>query len=368
MDYKKHRLLIASGVLLALVGTFVFLEKSRDAEYAESAEPAESPLPTIVRDQVTSIEITRPEQPTVRLEKRGDAFFVAAPVDAPADASNVSTLLDKLVELEFVSVASTSRNSHAQLEVDDAHAIRVSVKAGSRVVADLRIGVYRGNNTMIRVGNGTDVVAVRGSIRYAFGREVREWRNRVITDLTPSEVKWVSFASPEGTFRFDRGASGDFAPVAGQRPIEGFDANRVDQLVTSLARLRATDFGDDVVRQTAFAAPRGTVTLHVETGGGADAGVARTEDVVLLLGAAHGETGDAYVQRGGNATVFVIAAASVEKLHPGPTAFVAPPPSETPPPGGPEGMPQGMPGGLDGNQIPPEVLQQLMQQAGAQGH
>lgn len=168
MDYKKHRVLIASVALLALVGTFVFLEKRRATEYAESAEVGESPLPTIVRDQITSVEIARPNQPSVRLEKRGDQFVLTAPVNAAADASNVSSMLDKLVELEFVSVASTSRGSHAQLEVDDAHAIHVTVKAGSRVVADLRIGVYRGNNTMIRVGTSNDVVAVRGSIRYAF--------------------------------------------------------------------------------------------------------------------------------------------------------------------------------------------------------
>jgi len=364
MDFNKHRVAIAGAVLVALVGTLVFLEKQRSAEYATGDDTAESPLPTIVRDQITSVEITRPGQAPVRLDKRGDRFVVASPVEAPADASNVSAMLDKLVELEFASIASTSRSSHAQLEVDDAHAIHVVVKAGSRTAADLRIGVYRGSNTMIRIGNGNDVVAVHGSIRFAFGRELREWRDRVITDVTPGDVKWVSFASPEGTFRFDRDAAGTFAPVAGQRPIEGFDATRVDALVTSLARLRASDFGDAAVAASAFAAPRGTVTLHVETAAGGDAGAARSEDVVLVLGAAHGETGDAYVQRSGNATPFVVASGSVEKLHPAPAAFVAPPPGEAPA-APPEGMQ--MPQGMDGNQIPPELLQQLMQQAGARG-
>lgn len=368
MDFQKNRVLIASLTLLGLVGVLVVLERQRAAEYADPAETSDSPLPTIVRDQITSVEITRPENAPVRLEKQGEAFVVAAPVQAAADASNVSAMLDKLVELEFASVASTTRSSHAELEVDDAHAIHVVVKAGSRVVADLRIGVYRGNNTMIRLGDDEKVIAVRGSIRYAFGRELREWRDRVITDLTPSEVSRVGFASPEGTFAFERNGEGTFAPIAGQRPIEGFDATRVDALVTSLARLRAADFGTNEEAATAFAAPRGTVTLHVHTAATEDGGTARDQDLVLVLGAPRGETGEAFLQVQGNATAFVVASATVEKLHPGPSAFLPPPPSAAPPEA-PPGMDMGggMPMGGDGQQIPPEILQQLMQQARQQG-
>lgn len=363
MDLKKHRVLIAAFVLLGLVGTLVALEKKRSNEYAEGSETGESPLPALVRDRITSIEIRRPEQPVVRLEKRGDAFQLTAPVEFPADRANVSSLLDKLVELEFVSVASTNRSSHAQLEVDDAHAIRVIAKAGNETAIDLRVGVYRGGNTMIRLEGSNDVYAVRGSIRYAFGREVREWRDRVVLDVSPADVQSVSFTSANGSYSFQRGAEGDFVPARGQAAIERFDASKVDAIVTSLARLRATDFASEGELPTAMGTPRGTVTLNVTTAAGEDGGTGTTETLTLLLGAARESTSDVFVQRQGRPTVYVASSFIGDRMNPTAAAFqqdapgAAAAPSDAPP----MQLGGGQPGGA--GSIPPEVLQQLMRQA-----
>lgn len=362
MDLKKHRVLIASFVLLGLVGTLVALEKKRSNEYAEGAGAGESPLPALVRDRITSIEIRRPDQPVVRLEKRGNAFRLAAPVDFGADASNVSSLLDKLVELEFVSVASTNRASHAQLEVDDAHAIRVVAKAGNETAIDFRIGTYRGGNTMIRLEGQDRVFAVRGSIRYAFAREVREWRDRVIVDVAPADVQSISFAGANGAFAFQRDSEGSFVPASGQAPIARFQASKVDAIVTSLARLRATDFAADGEAAAAnLAAPRGTVTLTVASSGGEDGGTAAPQTITLLLGGSSASTNDVYVQRQGNPTIYVASSFVGDRMNPAAAAFQEDQPVDggTPPP---SPMPE-MGGGGAGS-IPPEVLQQLLRQAG----
>ncbi len=363
MDLKKHRVLIAAFVLLGLVGALVALEKKRAREYAESSEGGESPLPALVRDQITSVELSRPGQPTVRLEKRGSTFRVVAPVDFAADAANVASLLDKLVALEFVSVASTSTSSHAQLEVDDAHAIRVVAKNGSTTAIDLRVGVYRGGNTMVRLQGSNDVLAVRGSIRYAFARELREWRDRVIVDAAPGDVRAVSFASDQGTFRFERGADDTWVPAAGQAAIPEFDATKVDAAVTSLARLRATDFAADSDLASAnLAAPRGTVRLSILRSAGEDGGSSAPEEITLLLGAARADTNDVYVQRQGNPTVFVASSFVGDRMRPAAAAFTrsAEAPAEEAP-AEPPAMQLG--GGGGGQQIPPEVLQRLIQQA-----
>ena len=369
MDWKKHRLLIAGFLFVGLVGTLVALQKQRTDEYADGAETDESPLPTLARDAITSVEIRRPEQPAVRIDKREGVFRVALPVDAPADNSNVFCLLEKLVGLEFVSVASTSRNSHAQLEVDAAHSIHVIAKAGNNTVIDLHIGVYRGGNTMVRLEGSNDVLAVSGSIRFAFARELHEWRDRVVTDSAAGDVRTVSFASDQGTFSFERNNDGVWTPAAGQAAIPRFDAAKVDGLVGSLARLRATNFGADTAGPLAnFAQPRGTVTLHVQQTAGEDGGVGRAEDIVLVLGAARAETNDVFLQRQGNPTIFIGPGFLSDKMRPAMAAFQV----EVPTDGGvpvaaPEPEPMGMPGGAGGQQIPPEVLRQLMQQAQQQG-
>lgn len=370
MDWKKHRLLISSFLLLALVGTLVYLQKQRSNEYAEGAEAEESPLPTLARETITSVEIRRPDQPAVRLDKRGSDFRVAAPVDAPTDRANVAALLDKLVGLEFVSIASRSRSSHAMLEVDAAHSIHVVAKAGTRTAIDLHIGVYRGGNTMVRLEGSNDVLAVSGSIRFAFARELHEWRDRVVTDVAPGDVRVITFASDAGNFRFERNADGAWVGAAGQAAIPRFDANKVDGIVNSLARLRATNFGADTDAPTAnFAAPRGTVTLHVQATAGEDGGVGRAEDIVLLLGAAREATGDVYVMRQGNPTIYVGPGFLTDRMRPGIIELQADVPVDggVPAPAEPEGVPPEMVGGGGANSIPPEVLRQLMQQAQQQG-
>lgn len=361
MDLQKNRILIASGVLVVLLGGVYYLDYRRRAEYSDAAAEEESPLPPIVRDQISAVEITRPDQPVVKLEKRDGSFRVVAPVDYPADPANVDGLLDKLAELEFVSIVARNPSSHATLEVDDAHAIHVKANVGSRTV-ELRIGAYRGGNTMVRVGTSNDVIAVRGSLRYAFAREVREWRDRTVADVTPADVKRVKFTSDLGTWEFARDENGTFAPVGAT--IERFDATRVDGIVGALARLRATDFGSESdVAAANLAAPRGRVSLHVEVAAGPDGGVARVEDIELLLGAARTDSSDVYVQRQGNPTVYVAASHLADKLRPERSAFQQPVPVDGGVPA-PAAEPPSMeaPGGGPVD-LPPEVLQQLLQQA-----
>lgn len=368
MDWQKNRLVIAAVLFAALLGGTVFLLKKRDAD-PESAPAAErSPLPTVSRDAITEVAITRPGQPAIRLVKQGATFRVAAPVEAEADTTAVDAVLEKLTTLEFVTVAATNASNHAVLEVDDAHAIHVVAKGqGGAAVIDLRIGAYRGGNTMIRVNGANDVLAVRGSIKYAFNKELREFRNRTILDVDGADVRAVSFVSDQGTFRFERTASDEWVQAAGERPIERFSASKVDGIVSALARLRASDFAAPVA-ETGLASPRSTITLAIRHAAAEDGGTATNEEVVLTLGAELGSGNtDAYVQRRGTDVVYTVSGYMVERLRPALAAFQA----DLPPPDGgtAEAPPPAMPpsGGGEPLQLPPELMQQLMQQASQMG-
>lgn len=362
MDYNKNRLAIASVALVVLVGGLYFGIKSRDEALTDSA--AETPsLPNITADAIREIAITRPGQPTVRLVKQGDTFRVAAPVQAATDTGVVNTAIEKLTGLEFVTVAATNVANHATLEVDDAHAIRVVLTGASGPLADLRVGAFRGGNTMIRVGTSNDVIAVRGSIKFAFNRELREWRDRTVVDADATNVRAISIVNELGTYAFERNASDEWVQSAGQTPIERFSGQKVETLVAALAHLRANDFAADGAT-TGLATPSSTVTLTVRTGGGeADAGVAATTEQIVLLMGGTAEGTDVYVQRQGNPLVYTVAAYAGGRLRPELSAFQADPPSDAGTPE-PAAMP---PGGPGGQQIPPELLEQLQRQMGAQG-
>lgn len=367
MDWQKNRLAVAAALFAALLGGTVYLLKKRDADGDAAPAAERSPLPTVSRDAIAEVSITRPGQPAIRLVKQGAVFRVAAPVEAAADATAVDAVLEKLTTLEFVTVAATNTSNHAVLEVDDLHAIHVVAKgAGGNALVDLRIGAYRGGNTMIRVNGANDVLAVRGSIKYAFNKEVREFRDRTILDTDASDVRAVSFVSDQGTFRFERNASDEWVQAAGERPIERFSASKVDGIVSAVSRLRASDFAAPVA-ETGLAAPRSTITLAIRHAAAEDGGTPTNEEVVLTLGAElGGGNTDAYVGKRGTDVVFTVSGYMVERLRPALAAFQADLP---PPDGGAPEAPPAMPpsGGGEPLQLPPELMQQLMQQATQMG-
>lgn len=362
MDLKKHRLVIGAVVFVALlVVTFVVVRRTAEHRYDEPVASERPRLPELKRDQIDEIEIQRPHEAAIRLVKRGESWRLAAPVDAEASQSAVSTALDKLVELEVTGIAATRRENHERLEVDDAHAVRVIVRHGTSTLVDLLIGAYKSGNTMVRQHGQDRVLAVEGSIKFAFNKEPKDWRDRAITSLSPDDVREISFASTKGRFHFVKNGS-DWQLAAGEAPIERFAPSKVQSLVASLMRVSAVDFGD-VTREAAGIRDDGpTVTMSLSTDGG-------PTGLVLRVGNARGE-GDReyYMTREGSDVLFVISKYLADRMQPDAAQFqnpldagVPPPPPENPPS---IGMP---PGGGGGQQIPPEVMEQLRRQLQQQG-
>jgi hypothetical protein len=413
MDWQQNRLFIAGAVLL-LVGALAFYvvrARTGDTVVESSERPS---LPAMAEDDITALELTRPatddvEAQTVRLERHDGAWHVVEPITAPADPSALDTALDKLDELEVVGIAASHASHHEELEVDDAHGVHVVVHgADDAVIADLIIGAFRGGNTMVRVAGQDQVVTVRGSIRFAFSRDLKDWRNRSMLDLEADRVQDIAFTGPNGTFHFARPMTapppaeepaepageddeeapapgptlGDWQPVevsyvpapaadvdagpaaapgAPLTSIEHYAASRVRSVVSSLAHMRASDFAETSVTRDAAgitaASPRVTLTV----GDGATA-----EHHTITLGSeTPGESHNFYAMRDGDDTIFVISRFLSEKVSPTAASFAE---SATPAPAPTDGEPEmpDMPGG-PGGQIPPELMEQIQRQLQAQG-
>jgi hypothetical protein len=405
MDWQQNRLWIGLVALLVRGGAAVWAVRTRtgDSPTSSSGSASIEGFPhEIERDDITSLEITRPEEGAVRLERgEGGAWRVISPVEARADQTSVDSALDKIAELELESVAARNASHHEDLEVDAAHGIHVVARNGEETVVDIWVGASRSGNTAVRVEGQDAVGMVDGSIRFAFSRDLKDWRDRSILDLEADDVREVAWVGPNGTFRFNRpmvaatiegdvdagGAApeptpGDWtiaevsyvptpeatdadagvpaaAPVP-QTTIAGFQASKVRTMVSTLSRLRAADFAaaDVTVAAAGFtdASPRVTLTM-------ADGQVA-----VLRLGGAVPEATDQfYAMHEGDETIFVVSRYHSVRLHPNAAEFeasAAPPPSE-PAGGAPELDLGGMGGG--GGEIPPEIMRQIQQQLQQQG-
>ena len=430
MDWEKNRLWIGLGLLVVLVGAGIWTYRTRRGDTPATEQTTPSAFPDISEDDVSSLEITRPasdgegEPETVRLNRGEGGWTLSVPVEARADQGAIDTALDKLDELEVVGIAASRSQFHERLEVDDAHGIHVVARNGDEVIADLIIGAYRSGNTMVRVAGQDQVVMVRGSIRFAFSKDLKDWRDRGVLALEADDVREVAFVGPNGSFRFtrptetvtpeppaegeeaegegetpepttrlgewqiaevsytrpasypdggvippDAGVVADAVPATPMTTIEGFQASRLRSIISSLARMRASDFAaaDVTAAQAGLGDGAARVTLTVGEGSAAQTYTVR------LGNEASSERHDYYAQREGDDTIFIISRFLSERINPSYSSFLAPAASATAEPeGGGEGEggadPHGgMMGGGGGGSIPPEVMDQIRRQLEQQG-
>ncbi|MCX7809065.1 MAG: DUF4340 domain-containing protein, partial [Deltaproteobacteria bacterium] len=309
------------------------------------------------------------------------------------DRLSVDTAIDKLAGLELESVASRKREKHALLEVDEAHGIHVVARGADKVLADLWIGATRSGNTAVRV-NGQDATGmVKGSIRYAFSRDLRDWRDRTILAIEPEEVKEVEWKGPNGYFRFirplvepslppdaDAGGTpektlGDWTiaqvsyvpqpeegkdagppkPPVPRNTIEHFQPSKVRTAVSIIARLRAADFAPSNLtpEEAGINADSPRVTLTTRDG----------QVAVLRLGKSTKEGDDQfYLMREGEQTIYIISKYHSQRIHPTVSEFEAPPSgssSNTSKENSEKGEFSTVPRKVEPDEVPPEIMRQL---------
>jgi phosphoribosylformylglycinamidine (FGAM) synthase-like enzyme len=359
---NKSRLLIALAILIGLGAALVTTMRSRESKH--SLEKPTASLPTIKKEDVTELAIQRPNEAQVVLKKQGDKWAMTAPFNAEASKDAVDGMLDKLADLKVAGVAATRKENYEKLEVDAAHALRVQVKGGDKLLANLNLGAGRGGNTMVRVEGEEQVLSAKGSLRYAFDKDLKDFRNREITDLQASELTAIALTSGKGTFKFERapteGAAWTQVLGKAERPIPKFDPAQVETLANTAAHLRAADFAraTDPDSVTGLAVPETKIALTKKDGSKID----------ISIGKQHTAGEDYYTKVAGNEVVFRLAKFSAERLMPDAKFFEKSDKPATPPSADPHGgMPMGMGGPGGGGGLPPEVMKQLQQQMQAQG-
>lgn len=349
-----NKLGIASVALVALAAITFFKLNARRSEDTEQPKVTVT-LPKIKSDQVDELELSSPDKPKVRLVKKDGAWRVAEPVDAKADDNAVNTAITKLSELEVSSVAATLPKSHAKLEVDEKGSTHVIAKGAGKVLLDAFIGAYKSGSSMVRLNGQDAVAAVRGSIRFAFTKDTKEWRHRQINDTPAETVQQITFTNKDGRLQFKREADDKFVQVIakGDKKIEPLDANKVKGVVGTAANLSATDFAapGETPEQLGFTADSGTVVLDVKNDKG-------ESQITYRIGGQKDQS--YYVRKDGDDITYVVSAwiggrllsnkESLTKKAAGEEGS-----RENPIPVAPSGV-QGM------DQLPPDVQKQIMQQ------
>lgn len=350
MEWRKNRVAIGAISFFLLLGLTLWLVSRRDRQPS-----GETQMPTVELDKeaIDTLEVTRPNDEPVVLSEVDGQWRVTAPVDAVADQSNVESALDRLAELKIARLVADRSENYARLQVDDSNAVQVVAKDDGETLIDLKIGKYANGMTMVRIADRDEVFGANGSLRYAFDRELKSWRNRKIVQVEASNVQTIRFQNSNGTFEFQRDQGGWKALQTPKRLAE-VDPKKVTGLVSMAARLTASDFAplDVSMARAGLNEPKAVVTLQLKD---------ELEPIVLELGDEAGNAGERYLHRRGDAIIYLVSKYLADRLEPDVSAFeLTEEKAEAP------SVPGASPGREPPPQLPPEVMRQLQEQIQAQ--
>jgi len=317
-----NKLLLAFSVLAVLLAVTVWQFNARDSEDARASSDVSVKLPKLKKDEIDELSISAPEKKAVSFKKNDKTWQLTSPLTAAADTSSIDTALGKLEELEVIGVGATKKENHEKLEVTEPKAVHVVAKKDGKPVLDVLIGAYRSGNTMLREPQSDIVAVVKGSIKYAFEKDVKDWRDKVVVEASSEQVKAISFQNAKGTYSFVKDGT-EWKQAPGDKPLPNFESGKIVSLVGTATTMRAQDFAADGVTEDAAgvgAKPEGVVKLTTTS----DAG---EQQIVLHVGQKQGE--GYYLKRIGKDPIFVVSQFAGERMLSTADKFVKDEPPKT---------------------------------------
>ncbi len=247
------------AVLFAALGAYLYLvELPRDPDAA-----ANEALVELDSTAVSRIELEHPGRKIV-IERRGDAWQMVEPVDAPADQRNVENLIDAVEQVKI---------SRRLDDVDppatyglDAPAATIRLDTPDKTVAAVHVGKKApvGNSAYVQRDGDPSVLLVDASFLQRIDKKASDLRDKRVLVFDESSLRGLTIERPQGTIELseDEGSWSITAPAnypADQASVRG--------LVSTLHSMRATDFVDetsDHLERYGLDTPARRVILEIE--------------------------------------------------------------------------------------------------------
>ena len=290
-----------AGVVLVGLGVAVYYQHKKDA--ALGAPVSQADLPELkVPDDVDKIDIVNGSKGEVVLEKHGDKWELTKPVNAPANQTNVKSVVDNLKELKVSDVASKTADEESKKTYDltPDKAVHVMVFKGADKKFDATFGKSGGLGDAMMLDGNPSIYLVKGYSSWMYAREPKDWRDREIFKFEDSDVTSLSLDGKNGHFVFSKaeadGGAGDWMRTDDKKPIAHFDPQKAKTAVSAFKNLSAEDFGDGkTAADTGLDAPEETVTVKMKDGATHVLKIGKTAD-----------KGSHYAQKEGDGTIYTI--------------------------------------------------------------
>jgi len=311
----NRKTLIAGLVFAGLVLVTVLLLRSPEKGAAPKGGTAR-PIAAIAAGGFDTLEVTKGKVTTV-IKKEGDAYKIVKPIAYAADKDACKAAFEAVTKMDFSNIVSDQKSRQAEFELGD-DGLRLTVKKGEQVLADLRVGKSSNQMTMVRQEGKNDVWAVSGLMKYQLDKDTTAWRDKSITSFEEKDAEKLKVVTKNGSTIVvakpaptDGGAAPDWHVVEANVKVEPFDKSVASGMASQLATFKANEFADDAKpEQTGLTSPRLTVTVTLRNG----------KEQVLLVGDKKGEE-DWYVKTADQPQIYLVKKYNLERINKRPVEF-----------------------------------------------
>ncbi|AOE87133.1 DUF4340 domain-containing protein [Pseudomonas sp. TCU-HL1] len=199
--------LIMLGLLAAGLGGAYFIQQERSRPQPQQTSVSRELLLPDLQGKlaaVTALDVRRPEQPDLRLERRGDVWVLPAKADYPAAGQSVASLLRALSEARKVEAKTANPALHGRVGLadkgnPDEQGTRITLLRGSDAPLELLVGrsAQQGSGQLVRL-YGDNQVWLIDQLLPMPATELN-WQDRRIVEVPFTSIRQVEVAYPNGT-------------------------------------------------------------------------------------------------------------------------------------------------------------------------
>jgi uncharacterized protein DUF4340 len=308
---SKHRFwktYVAVAVAAALGAYLWFVERKREVK--PEGKPKEKVF-ALDKSKVEELVLTTAAGEEVRVVKDGTGWRLVAPLQAPADQSEVDALVSSVESLEMEEVVSDAPGDLGQFGLASPRTALSVRLQGARDPVKLLVGDKTPDGGALYAKQATQarVFTIPSYLESTFAKKPADLRDRDLLHVKRDAVRTVAVTGPQGSYSVARDERGEWSfmqPLstrAGRWSVDGLLGTLESLRFDSVAAESAAD-----LKKLGLAPPARTVTLGLAEGGSKK----------LEIGAkASKDENKYYAREAGGALVAVVPGAVVDDLAKG---------------------------------------------------
>ena len=290
---------ILAFILLLMSGYYYFFEVKATQEKM-TKEDIEKKILDISQDKINSFEYkNKKENLDSELIQKGNDWYLEKPVSYKADNSNVTTVLDSLINAKYQEKIENPQKLEDFGLKEPNFTLALKTKDGEKLI---KVGDKSPTETSLYIMKDKDpnIYLISGSSYYSLDKKLSDLRDKTIISFDKEKINSLKLKNANGDFVLKKQGS-EWNLEAPQKFKA--DGSKVDELFTKLQNDKITDFvadKDDNLENYGLEKSPTIITLEDTD----------KSEKKILIGT---ETGDsAYVKIGNLPNIFKVSKATIE--------------------------------------------------------